>query len=192
MNHNNRRGDGQHELPWPTRRGDQLRMLRDCRLGDSQSHHLLRVIDDHIGRSGTWDISVDDLAAEMECSPSTVYRRLRDLRGRGIIDAEILGGQRYRLRIIWPAVADHIPGQADPGHSQPDTSHSQPDTDTINIALPIAPSIGATDGRAADGWMTCRNCRRECTHPMSRRLTSRGCCASGGEATISARPGRPD
>lgn len=90
-------------------RGEQLSILREIRLGDPRKSNdrkpfaklLLRALDDRIGRSKRWAMTVDELAEEAEMSRSATYQWLGWLNEAGLIGFDSLPDGRREFWICW-------------------------------------------------------------------------------------------
>ncbi len=102
---------GKRNWSFLRKRGERLKILRNCRLGDAYAKLLLRTLDDHIGESKTWTMTIPQLADEMECSEATVERRVKDLCERRllIVEAVDIEAQKYEFQIVFSNLQDWIP-----------------------------------------------------------------------------------
>ncbi len=128
----------QKELDFPTKRGERLKLLRQCRVGDALEKLLLRTLDDRIGDGKTWRMGIAELAGEMEVSPATVYRKLASLEAKELLVAEERASGLYEFQVIFSNLPELIPPQGQqqqagrrrrekPSHCAKEVSQSEKD-----------------------------------------------------------------
>ena len=166
----------QRELEFPTKRGEQLKFLRDSRLttdgipkhdadggeydpltGSAATYAklLLRTLDDHIGSGKTWKMTIPQLADEMECSEATVERRVKDLCERRllIVEAVDIEAQKYEFQIVFSNLQDWIPE----GCVRSKTKRRGRRRKPLSLAAEAQPEAGNFEQRVGNSELTVPN-----------------------------------
>jgi hypothetical protein len=123
----------QKELQFPTKRGEQLKILRESRVGDAVEKLLLHKLDDRIGNGKTWRLSIEELASEMEVGVSTAYAKVKSLKAKQVIIAERCKDGKFEFQMVWSNLADFVDSPiVRPKKRRKQPRHSQVETEEIS------------------------------------------------------------
>lgn len=146
-------------------RGQQLRILRTCKLGTRRNDRkliakaMLRAIDDHIGhRNGRWTFDLQELYDEIDVARTTGYDWFNWLIDQGFIGCDRLRDGRREVWICWGTLWECTPeGRVEAAREARDNPPAGPPVRHADDSVRQADRQSATRTASPPGGLHIRN-----------------------------------